>query len=121
MPIEKDEEREDRIIFEVVVDAYDREERIMGWYYYLAEGISFPFNAQCIAERGSSPLKIGEEVEVVDMSDMDDCQRGMLVQIRLMDRTFGVPLEQVKPIDVDEQSLEKIEDWHYWAGRGYEL
>jgi len=55
------------------------------------------------------------------MSDMDDCQRGMLVQIRLMDRTFGVPLEQVKPIDVDEQSLEKIEDWHYWAGRGYEL
>jgi len=29
MPIEKDEEREDRIIFEVVVDAYDREERIM--------------------------------------------------------------------------------------------
>jgi endonuclease I len=31
--IKKDEERENRIDMEVVVDAYDSEERAMGWYY----------------------------------------------------------------------------------------
>jgi endonuclease I len=34
--IERDENREERIDMEVVVDAYDEEERAMGWYYYLA-------------------------------------------------------------------------------------
>ncbi|WP_228039113.1 calcium-binding protein [Nostoc sp. LEGE 12450] len=28
---------------EVVVDAYDEEERAMVWYYYLAENMDFPF------------------------------------------------------------------------------
>ena len=27
--------REDRIIYEVVADAYIRDERVLGWYYYL--------------------------------------------------------------------------------------
>lgn len=34
--IEKDEEREYRITMEAVVDAYDRWERALGWYYYYA-------------------------------------------------------------------------------------
>lgn len=33
-----DEARENRIIMEVVVDAYD-EERAMGWYYYLDDSL----------------------------------------------------------------------------------
>jgi endonuclease I len=41
--VERDENREERIDMEVVVDAYDEEERAMGWYYYLAENINFPF------------------------------------------------------------------------------
>jgi len=31
-----------------------------------------------------------------------------------MDRTFGVPLALLKPLDVDTQTREAIEDWHYW-------
>lgn len=30
-----DPEREQRIAMEIVVDAYDSQERAMGWYYYL--------------------------------------------------------------------------------------
>ncbi len=30
-------DREDRIAFEIVVDAYDETERAMGWYYYLQD------------------------------------------------------------------------------------
>jgi hypothetical protein len=43
---EKDPIREKRIDYEIVVDAYDAEERAIGWYYYLADKISFPFLAK---------------------------------------------------------------------------
>src|SRR3712207_9133401 len=60
---ERDEEREERIRMEIVVDAYGPEEQAMGWYYYLEDQLQFPFRARCIAERASSPLQIGDEVE----------------------------------------------------------
>lgn len=41
--IKKDKEREHRIDMEVVVDAYDSEERAMGWYYYVSDECDFPF------------------------------------------------------------------------------
>lgn len=41
--IERDEAREARITMEAVVDAYGPEEQAMGWYYYLADRLAFPF------------------------------------------------------------------------------
>ena len=76
--IEKDEAREERILMEVVVDAYDEEERAMGWYYYVADDIAFPFQAKCIAERRSSPLKKEEMVEVTGIAPADDCLQEIL-------------------------------------------
>ena len=38
----EDEEREERIQMEIIVDAYGPEEQAMGWYYYLADNMSFP-------------------------------------------------------------------------------
>jgi hypothetical protein len=52
--VERDEERENRIHDEVIVDAYDAEEQAMGWYYYLAESMSFPFEARCVQEMRKS-------------------------------------------------------------------
>ncbi len=57
---------------EIVVDAYGEEERAMGWYYYLADKLQFPFKATCIAERTVSPLSVGDLVEVVKMAPEDD-------------------------------------------------
>ena len=39
----------------------------MSWYYYLEEKLVFPFKARCVAIRSVSPLKMGEEVEVIAM------------------------------------------------------
>ena len=44
----KDEEREERIDMEIVVDAYGPEEQAMGWYYYIADTMKFPFSAKCL-------------------------------------------------------------------------
>ena len=119
--VEKDEAREYRISMEAIVDAYGGEEQALGWYYYLDDRLQFPFQAKCIEARQISPLIKGETVKVSQMSPEDDCMREMFVQIEWKDRAFGVPLAQLQPINVDADTQEAIEDWHYWVARGYEF
>jgi len=69
-----DAEREQRIDMEIVLDAYDANERAMGWYCYLDETLGFPFTARCIVRRAISPLEVNDEVEVVSMSSEDECR-----------------------------------------------
>lgn len=49
-------DREHRIDFEIVVDAYDETERAMGWYCYLENTLQVPFTAQCRIKRSLSRL-----------------------------------------------------------------
>ena len=117
----KDKAREDRIIMDIVVDAYDENERAMGWYYYLEDKLAFPFKAKCVARREISPLKRGEEVEVVEMPSEDECEREMFVTVKCEKRTVAVPLSQLTGVDVDTATCQAIEDWHYWVKQGYEF
>ena len=117
----KDEEREERITMEIIVDAYNAEEQAMGWYYYLEGTLHFPFTARCIAHRAISPLEPGDEVEVVGMAPVEECDHEMFVMIRWKSRQLAVPLMQLQGIDVDEKTQQAIEDWHYWVDQGYEL
>ena len=116
-----DNTREERITMEIIVDAYDSAEQAMGWYYYLDEKLEFPFLAKCVAERAISPLRKGDEVQVVGMAPEDECQHEMYVAMPWERRTLCVPLSQLKGIKVDEETQEAIEDWHYWVAQGYEL
>jgi hypothetical protein len=118
-----DKQREHRIEMEIVVDAYCEDERAMGWYYYLDDKLRFPFTATCIAKRAISPLRVGDEVEVIGMPGEEKCSHEMFVSMR-WDRKEGlaVPLSQLKPIDdTDEQTQQAIADWHYWVRMGYEF
>ena len=117
----EDEAREERIMMEIIVDAYDEDERAMGWYYYLEDKLRFPFKARCISQREVSPLEPGEEVEVVGMSSEDECMHEMFVAIRWGNRTLAIPLTQLEGVDVDDQTKVAIEDWHYWVDEGYEF
>lgn len=93
----------------------------LGWYCYLDDKLQFPFKARCIARRASSPLEVGDTVEVVGMPLEEECEREMLVNIRWRKRTLAVPLSQLQGILVDEETQQAIEDWHYWVARGYEF
>jgi hypothetical protein len=117
----RDEEREQRITMEIVVDAYTPQEQAMGWYYSLEDRLTFPFVARCIAERAVSPLRVGDEVEVVGMAPDEECQHEMFVLIGWERRALAVPLAQLEGVAVDEQTRQVIEDWQYWVAQGYEL
>jgi hypothetical protein len=112
-------EREDRILFDIVVDAYNDSERAMGWYYYLENEISFPFKARCISKRATSPLIVDQPVEVVGLADEDECMEEVMVTITLADDELAVPLAQLDCVKGKKGTRQAVEDWHYWVGRGY--
>ena len=118
---DKDEEREHRIDNEAIVDAYGPEEHAIGWYYYLDDKLHCPFSAQCVIRRTTSPLKPGDKVEVVGMAPAEECEHDMFVLIQWKRRRLAVPLMQLEGIQVDEETQQAIEDWHYWVNQGYEL
>jgi hypothetical protein len=120
-PPSRDQEREQRITMEIVVDAYTPEEQAMGWYYSLEDRLRFPFVARCTAERAISPLRTGDEVEVVGMGPEEECEHEMFVLIGGERRPLAVPLAQLEGVAVDEQTRQVIEDWQYWVAQGYEL
>lgn len=114
-------ERENRIHDEAVVDAYGEEERAMGWYYYLDDRLNCPFKALCKSNRIISPLQEGEHVEVAGLAPVEECMTEVFVKVRGLGREFAVPLSQVQPIEVDEETQQAIEDWHYWVAKGYQF
>ena len=117
----RDEAREQRIADEVIVDAYGPEEQAMGWYYYLQDHLAFPFIATCRIRRQTSPLQIGDEVDVVAMADEGECEHEMFVAIRWGHRasdSLAVPLAQLDVVHAeDEATIEAVADWHYWDER----
>jgi hypothetical protein len=119
--LKENKARERRIEMEAVVDAYNSEERAMGWFYYLEERLKFPFKARCKSKREISPLRIGEDVNVIGMAREEECESEMFVRVRCCGRRLAVPLSQLKPLRVDATTKEAVGDWHYWVSRGYEF
>ena len=69
-----------------------------------------------------SPLRIGDEVEVVDMAPEEECKHEMFVLMPWERVTLAVPLSQLKVADhVDEETQQAVEDWRYWIERGYQF
>ena len=69
----------------------------------------------------NSKLELGEEVEVVGKAPVEECDHEMFVMIRWKSHEFAVPLIELEGINVDEETQQAIEDWHYWVDQGYEL
>jgi hypothetical protein len=110
---QRDEARGERITMEIVVDAYNEDERAMGWYYYLEGKLEVPFTARCVEEREVSPLEVGDEVEGVGMPAERECEREMFVSIAWGQRTLAVPLAQLEVVEASGQTREAVDDWHY--------
>ncbi len=122
MSAKQDKIREDRIVMEIVVDAYGPDERAMGWYCYLENTLVFPFTARCIRARAISPLKKNDKAEVIGMAPSDECGHDMFVMIRYGKSGLAVPLAQLKPEkDAEDATRQAVEDWHYWVEQGYQF
>jgi hypothetical protein len=118
---QEEEDREERIIMEIIVDAYDAEEQAMGWFCYLEDTLTFPFVARCRFRRSISPLRDGDEVEVIAMAPVEECGHEMFVMINWEKDGLGVPLSQLAVVHADEETQQAVADWHYWVERHYQF
>ncbi len=92
----------------------------MGWYYYLQDNLSVPFKAECILLVCTSPLKLGEIIEVMGMASEEICEHDMFVTIKWKNKeTLCVPLRQLKGVKVDDATEQALNDWSYWISQGY--
>jgi len=114
---ERDEERDERIEMEIIVDAYTQDEQAMGWHIYLEETMEFPFEARCIEQQEGSPLEEGETVRVVGKPSSEPSLRQQFVTIEWKGREFGVPLNQLEPVEASDATEQAVSDWHYWLER----
>jgi len=118
---EQDDTIEERISMEIIVDAYNEEEQAMGWYNYLQDKLSFPFQGECHKKRSISPLKPNQEVKVIGMADEDECLQEMFVEIEYGDASLCVPLSQITVTSGNEDTQQAVKDWHYWVAQGYQF
>jgi Calcium binding len=98
-----------------------RQERAIGWYYYLEGKLDFPFLARCAARGSTSPLKVGDEVEVIGRAPVEECEHEMFVELDWDEEELAVPLSQLEVIDADEGTRVAVEDWLYWTKKGYQF
>jgi len=113
--------RDDRIVMEIVVDAYNSYERAIGWYCSIENTVENNVRCRCRKTCSMSPLKVGEEVDILSVAPDDDCESELFVFVQWNDRKLAVPLEQLEPIAGDPKAIEIIEDWLYWCLMGYEF
>ena len=98
----------------MVVDAYGPDEQAMGWYAYLENTLEFPFRVRCSVERAISPLRVDDEVEVVDMGPESECAREMFVLTPWQPRLLAVPLMQ---LDVSRLRTPRARRWRTGSAR----
>ncbi len=114
-----DELRQERIDDEIIVDCYDDDEVMMGWYYYLEEKLTFPFTAKYRDSGKGRGKKTTQLLQVVGMADEDECNREIQVMILLqedgVEDQIPVALSQLEGVEVDEATAKAIADWHCWV------
>lgn len=116
--------RENRIDYEIIVDAYDETERAIGWYYYLENKITFPFNAKWNKKAKKTGLITEKEVKVLGMASEEDCENNIYVEVAYIgepDDTFIAKLSDIEALNLDPDTEEAIADWLYWVDMGYEF
>lgn len=123
--VERDENREHRIETEIIVDAEDKEDRAMGWYYYLDDTLNVPFMANWAKKSRKTSTVEEKKVEVLGMAPDDECLKDMYVEVVYPngndEDVFTAKLSDLVAIDTDDETLEAIADWHYWVARGYKF
>ncbi len=122
--VETDPTREERIKNEILADAEDKEDRAMGWYYYLDDCLNFPFNAKW-AKKGRKGTAPEKEVEVLAMATEEECLRDMLVEVVEVggsDEDVDIArLTDLKVLNADSDTQEALDDWYYWVAKGYKF
>jgi Calcium binding len=117
MAREHDEEREHRIHYEIIVDAYDEYEQAMSWYYCMEEKLEFPMKAKVKLHLKGGKIE-EKAVQIVEIDPKSETSLTLRLGITegKSDRVQYISPEDIVSIKASDDSLEIINDWLYWHG-----
>ena len=112
-----EKEMQDIIENEIEVDCYDEEEANMGWYYFMAESMSFPFMAKTILKKRGGTT---EETTVEVVGNATDAERfggdDFYVNVDYKGVLMKVEVRDLEPIDASEKTGRALAVWRYGKG-----
>ncbi len=82
------------------------------WHAYLEKYLKVPFSA-VVAEYQSGPIRAGDEVTVMGISELDD-HYGTLVHVKHKREVHELPLCDLKAFDADTQTEQLVDDYAVW-------
>ena len=64
-------------------------------------------------------MQVKDEVEVLGMPPENECEHEIFVNIKWDRDGLVVPLSQLRSFNVEPETMQAVEDWHYCVERGY--
>lgn len=112
-----EEEMQNIIDDEITVDCYDEAEANMGWYYFMAESMEFPFMAKAKIKKRNGTTE-ERSVEVIGNATDADRFGGeeFYVNVDYEGVLMKVEIRDLQPIDASENTLRTLAVWRYGKG-----
>jgi hypothetical protein len=106
---------QDRRIQQVLtgVDEDDELDALDVWEEYLEKTLTFPFEAVVHKSEERGPLKTGDRVKVVEITDADEMY-GIIVHLRVGHKSYYLPLCELKAADDSSPNSEPVDDYGVW-------
>ena len=110
-----DDKRENRIQNEVIVDCDNESAEMMGWYYYMYDGLIFPMKG--LANLPTTGGKTAQKkIKIVKVDP--DSEKGRPFRLGVMENG-GRQITYISPeylirIEESDENVEMINDWLYW-------
>jgi hypothetical protein len=95
------------------VDTDDEMVALDAWDEYLTQHLTFPFEAEVAEFQERGPLRDGDRVQVLDISELDDSY-GILVHVRAKRGEYDFPLCDLEVVDKRSPNYRVVDDYAVW-------
>lgn len=106
---------EGKLVREVLqgIDPDDEFASMGGWYDYMEEHLTFPFEAEIDEFQERGPLQSGDRVRVHGLTDGDEFY-GVIVRLRKGREKYHFPLCDLEALDEDSENYAIIRSYRVW-------
>jgi len=112
------------IMMEIVVEAKDEDEIIMGWFHYMADELEFPFEA-AIEIKNRRGEKTVIQVDVLDLSDSNQNATSAAVMLDISEKgsekVMDVSISKLQNVKGSESTQNAVAIWKYWESGKYRV
>jgi hypothetical protein len=106
-------ERQHRIDYEVIIEAYDEQEVNMCWFYHFNDNLEFPISAVAKLKRRNGQYEKAE-IQIVDLLSEEGQEPLLGMVLTMQGFVFPVSLKQIVSVDTNEENKQILNDWLFW-------